>query len=116
MKPVAPDRLEIFEPIDKAPDGGQVLAVLRIVDRIRLGNSQDAAVLDIGRPGQVDALDFSLPALDELTVWRSPQRIAFGAEILETKTRLGRVRHHVRAPVLEVLNSSDLDPRVVDVD
>ena len=42
--------------------------------------------------------------------------VALGAEVLEPEARLARVGDHVGAPVLEVLDATDLHARVVDVD
>src|ERR1700674_2564514 len=47
---------------------------------------------------------------------RGPQAIALEAEVLETEACLRLVRHHRWTPVLEVLNATDADTWVVDVD
>ena len=54
--------------------------------------------------------------LDQGCVIRRPQAIALETEVLEPEACLGFVRHHGRAPVLEVLNSPDFYARIVDVD
>src|ERR1700704_3777738 len=54
--------------------------------------------------------------LDQRRVVRGPQAIPLETEVLETEACLRLVRHHRWTPVLEVLNPSDADAWVVDVD
>ena len=45
-----------------------------------------------------------------------PQAVAFEAEVLDAEAGLARLGHHRLAPVVEVLDASDLHARRVDVD
>ena len=49
-------------------------------------------------------------------VRQRPEVVAVGAEVLEAQARLRLIRHHVRTPVLEVLDAADLARRIVNVD
>ena len=116
VQPVAADRLEVFKAINEFPNGDQVVAVVGIIDGIGLWHTANAAILDIRVASQADAIHFSLSKLDELCVRHVPKLVPFGAEVLETQARLGGIGDHFGAPVLEVLNPTHLDIRIVDVD
>src|SRR5438034_11662309 len=116
MQPVAAERLEVYEATNEFPNGDQVVAVVGIIDGIGLWHSANATVLNIGVASQADAIHFSLSELDEVCVHYVPQLIPFGAEVLQTQGCLGGIRDHFGTPVLEVLNPTHLDIRIVDVD
>jgi len=47
MQAVAPDRLQIREPIDEAPHALEMLAIRGVVHRIGFGDARDAAIDDV---------------------------------------------------------------------
>src|SRR5207249_5813232 len=116
MQPVAADRLEVFKAINEFPNGDQVVAVVGIIDGIGLWHTANAAILNTGVASQADAIHFSLSEIDELCVRHVPKLVPFGAEVLETQARLSGIGDHFGAPVLQVLNPTYLDSRLVDVD
>src|SRR6267378_3452427 len=116
MQPVAADGLQVFEPIDERPNGGQAIAVAGIVDRICFFVPEHAPILDVGSAGQPDLLELPLAQLDEIGIRHAPERIVLGTEVLQAEAGLAGVRYHVGTPVLEVLDAADPDLRGVDVD
>ena len=115
METVAPDGLIVFEAADEILDRVQVIAILRIVDGIGLRNAKNTTVLDVGWRNQADAIQLPLPQLNEVGVRNRPQPVTLGTEILQPQATFGRIRHHVRTPVFEVLNSSHLDLGIVNI-
>jgi hypothetical protein len=60
--------------------------------------------------------ELALGELDELLVAHGPKPVTLCAKIFEAKASLCGVRYHVRAPVLKILDPTDLHFRIVDVD
>src|SRR4029077_18567096 len=71
---------------------------------------------DVARRADADLGQLLRRELDELGVFHGPQAVALEAEVLEPEARLGLVGHHVRTPVLEVLDAADAHGGVVNVD
>src|SRR4029077_4741200 len=116
MRAVAADGLQVGESRHVLADGAQRLLVVLVVDRIRLRHTHDARVADPLPLDQADRFQFGGGHLDELRVRERRDVIAGRAEVLEAQAGLRPIRHHVGAPVLEVLDAADLDGRIVNVD
>ena len=115
VQPIAADGLEVLEPVNERANGSQAIAVAGVVDRIRFLGPEHASVCNVGGAHQADPLELALAERDELGIWRVPEEIVLGAEVLEAEAGLAGVRHHVGAPVLEVLDSAHADLGGVDV-
>ena len=110
VQAVAADRSGRFSrPSTNSRTTRQVLAVARVVDRIGLRHAEDAAVLDV--VARAPARCARAPACRA----RSARRrgiVQSSSPSVQKYSRpeagLGRVGHHVRAPVLEVLDAADL--------
>src|SRR5690606_12768685 len=105
MQAVSTDGLEVLEPIYKIFDRLQILTIFGIVDGIRLGNAKHTAIQYITGPGQPDAFKLLLRKLDEVRVRHGPEVVPFGAKVLQPQAGRRRIRDHIRAPVLEVLDT-----------
>ena len=115
MKPVATNRLKIFQAIYESPQYRKRVAIVGIVDRIGLWNAEDTTTLNVVIARQTDAFYFALSKLNKLGVRHIPQTVSFGAEILKAKACLARIGNHVSAPILKVLDAADLDARVMNI-
>ena len=116
MQSVAPDRLEVLEVVDEASDDGEMFRVVGRIHGVGLGDTDDAAVFDLIRLSESDRAQLTCRLLDELAIRRRPDGIAFETEILEPEARLPGIRHHLRTPVLEILDAADPDGGVMNVD
>ena len=101
----------------KLADAVAVLAVLRVVDRVRLRHPDDRAVHDVARPCASPSCSelrgaSSIRSASELL----PQAVTLEAEVLEPRQVCPGVGHHRLAPVVEILDAADLHARRVDVD
>ena len=85
---LAADRLQVLEAGDVIPQGRKRVSVFRVVDRVRLRDPEDAALLHINPRREPDLLDLALPQLDQVAVARAPQRVALGAEVLAPRLDL----------------------------
>ena len=87
-----------------------------VVDRVRLGHPDDAAVDDLGGGDEADGVDLAGPERDQVGVGHRPEVVPLEAEVFEAEAALGRVGDEVGGPVLEVLDPAEPDVRLVDVD
>ena len=92
-----------------------MLAIISVIDRVSLGDTEHTAIFNVVEQGQADVNGFPLREFDQVRVRRVPQLVALCAKVLEAQTCLAWVRNHVRAPVLEILNPAHLDGRIVNV-
>src|SRR5271157_2712522 len=92
-----------------------VLVVIAIVNGVGIRDADDTTVDDIRAPGDADLAQFTRRQADELLIVHPPEAIPLVAEVLHSKASLGRIGHHVTAPVLVVLDASDMHARVVNV-
>src|SRR5215831_16367235 len=116
VQPIAPDRLEVFQAIGKPPHYSQVFTVARVVYGVGLRHAEDAAILYMSIARQADAVDLTLAELDQIGIRHGPECIPLSAEVLQPHAALGQIRHHVGAPVLEVLDPADLHHGIMNVD
>src|SRR5690606_26390869 len=75
----------------------------------------NVAVKNLRRVTEADLADLALGLFNQVVIGTVPEGIALEAEILHAEAGGGWVRHHLRAPVLEVLNTADGNGRVMDV-
>ena len=116
VHPVAAHGVEIRDLVDVAAQHGQVARVRRIVDRVRLGHPDHAAVPYPGGIDETELAQFLRGEGDQVRVGARPEPVAFETEVLEPEARRPRFGHHGTAPVVEVLDTADLHARRVDVD
>src|SRR5437879_8376324 len=57
-----------------------------------------------------------LGKFDEILVRHNPHCVAFKTEILQAEASLRWIGNHIRTPVLEILDSAELDAGIVNVD
>jgi len=116
MQPVATDGLEILEPVDERPNGGQAIAVAGIVDRIRLFVPEHASVLDVrqrvpARSARARACQSSMRSGSGIFHSES-----FSVQKYSSPRLVFPASGTVGTPVLEVLDAADPDVGGVDVD
>jgi hypothetical protein len=112
VHPVPPHGVEVGDGVDVRPRRVEVFGVDRVVDGVGLGLPDDGAVEDLGRVDEAQRREFLLGQLDEVLILAGPQAVALEAEVLETKARGPGARDHRLAPVVEVLDATDLHPGV----
>ena len=100
---------------DPVPQDRDVVLVVLVVDRIRLGHPHDVAGLDLARVGEDRVLQLALALLDEVLVGLRPHLVALVHEELEAEARAALL-DEVRRPGPEVLDATDLHRGIVDVD
>ena len=86
------------------------------VRRIGLRHARHVRIQHLARLQDADLLQLARRKLLQLVVRHRPQRVRLVAEIFEPDPYLGRVGHHVRAPVIEDLQPSQHHIRLLDVD
>ncbi len=91
------------------------MAIVVIVNRVRLRLTDDASIDNIGLGNEADLGDFLFRQRDQFLVARVPQTVALEAEVFETE-RSSCLRRHFRGPRTEILHASHFHRRIVDVD
>src|ERR687894_48467 len=91
------------------PHKRHVLLVAIVVNRIGLWHPHDRTVDHFTSSAKADLLEFPGAKREQVGVGTVPQPVAFGAEIFQSQRCTGGFWNHERAPVLEVLNTSQLD-------
>src|SRR5207249_12160429 len=97
-------------------DDGDVPRVIVVVNRIRFLLTNDAAIDKVPFPGKSDLNQLALGEFDQIGIARIPEAVVFEAEIFETVTDLVGIGHHLRRPRAEVLDATDFDAWIVNVD
>ncbi len=95
------------------PDMGLIRVV---VDGICLALADDDAVENLGGAADAELRKLCSRTLYQGLVGGGPEPVAFEAEVLQAQACLALIRDHVWAPVLEVLDASDLHARIMDID
>src|SRR5262249_14682310 len=93
----------------------QGLGVLAVVDGIGFRDSKYASILNVVRSQQPDLFKLAPAQGNQFVIRRVPQRVPFVTEVFEPEGRLVGIWNHVRAPVLEILNATDSNLGIVDV-
>src|SRR4030095_3765872 len=75
-----------------------------------------ATIAQVPSPRQSNLNQFVLGKLDQVAVARLPESIMFEAEIFEAVANFVGLGHHLRRPGAEVLNATNLDAWIVNVD
>ena len=115
VQSVAADGLNVIHSGDEILNGREAIPVVGVVDRIRLRHPEDATVLNDFRLDQADMLELAFAEFDQFGVAGAPEPVSLVAEVFEAKAAPGLVRNHRRTPVLEILDPTDLDVGLVDV-
>lgn len=113
---VSADGLQVPEGRQVFADDAEALRVRGVVDGIRLRDACHEPVDELGRLAESDRLKFAHGERKEVLVVHGPEVVAFGAEVFEPESGLGRVGDHVGAPGLEVLYAPESDFRGMHVD
>jgi hypothetical protein len=113
---VAADGVQVGDRVEERAHGVQPFPIRGIVDRIRLRHPQHRAVHDFPCPREAELLQFVRRQSDQRLVATLPQPVPLEAEVFEPETGPARLRDHRGAPIVEVLDSSDLHARRVHVD
>ena len=93
-----------------------VLSIMVIVNWIGFLLSDNTAVDDIPFLCQTDLHQLFFRQLNQVRVRRLPESIVLKTEVFEAVTSFVRVRHHLGRPGPEVLDPSNLDAGIVDID
>src|ERR1051326_126520 len=116
MHAIPTHQLQIGQAFDEVANDTHRIIITGIIYGVRLRHSNDSPILDINRLRESQRFQFSLAQRNEITIRHRPQSIAFEAEIFQGKARFGWIRHHLGTPILEVLDASEFDVRIMDVD
>ena len=117
MHAVAADQMQIrITVVEFLANGGDVPRVIVVVNRIRFLLTNDAAIDKVPFPGQSNLNQLAPGEFDQIGIARIPQPVVLEAEIFETVTNLIGIRNHLRRPGAEVLNATNFDAWIVNVD
>src|SRR2546429_7754518 len=117
MHTVATDEVQVrITVVQLLADGSDVPCVIVVVNGIRLFLANNAAIYEVPFPGQPDLNQLSLGELNQVAIARVPESVVLKAEVFETVTNLIWFGHHLRRPRAEVLNTTDFDAWIVNVD
>ena len=115
VQAVAPDGDEVVKRLNEPAHMAEVLAVGAVIHRVGLLDAVHAPVDHVRALRQPHPRHLLRAELDQIRIGHVPQFVAFVAEVLQAQAGLALVRHHVRAPIFEVLDAAYFDIRLVDV-
>src|ERR1700722_15588350 len=116
MQAVATRSLKIPEFVQPTLDDFQCFTVAIVVNRIGLQLPNDGAIHNARPRRETKSVKLVGRKIDQVAIGQRPEPVAGMTEKFHSDARMPLIGYHVGRPRTEVLNSSDLHLRAVNID
>ncbi len=117
VHPIATDKVQIrITRVEFLPNRRNVTRIVVIVNRIRFFLANHSSIDNVAFLRETDLDQLAFRQLDQIFVFGFPKTVAFEAKVFQAVTSFVRIRNHFGRPGFEILDATDFDSWIVDVD